>query len=76
LKIASMESNNYAGIEIAKALSASGFKLVPEVMVAGGGPNDSGGGSLVSVLLAGLIRDGLKRSAAQDSGGEPRTDAS
>jgi FtsZ-interacting cell division protein ZipA len=59
LKIASMESGNYAGIEIAKALSASGFKLVPDVMVAGGAAE--GGSSLVSVLLANLIRDGLKR---------------
>jgi uncharacterized membrane protein YqiK len=58
LKIASMESGNYAGIEIAKALSASGFKLVPDVMVAGGGAEN--GNSLVSVLLANLIRDGLK----------------
>ena len=59
LKIASMESGNYAGIEIAKALSASGFKLVPDVMVAGGAAE--GGSSLVSVLLANLIRDGLKK---------------
>jgi uncharacterized membrane protein YqiK len=59
LKIASMESGNYAGIEIAKALSASGFKLVPDVMVAGGGADS--GNSLVSVLLANLIRDGLTR---------------
>jgi len=63
LKIASMESGNYAGIEIAKALSASGFKLVPDVLVAGGGGAE-GGNSLVSVLLANLIRDGLKRPEA------------
>jgi uncharacterized membrane protein YqiK len=63
LKIASMESGNYAGIEIAKALSASGFKLVPDVLVAGGGGGESGN-SLVSVLLANLIRDGLKRPEA------------
>jgi uncharacterized membrane protein YqiK len=62
LKIASMESGNYAGIEIAKALSASGFKLVPDVMVSGGA--GEGGSSLVSVLLANLIRDGLKRPDA------------
>jgi len=62
LKIASMESGNYAGIEIAKALSASGFKLVPDVMVAGSAAE--GGSSLVSVLLANLIRDGLKRPDA------------
>jgi uncharacterized membrane protein YqiK len=59
LKIASMDSGNYAGIEISKALAASGFKLVPDVVVSGnaGGGGD-GGNSLVSVLLANLIRDG------------------
>jgi uncharacterized membrane protein YqiK len=59
LKIASMDSGNYAGIEISKALAASGFKLVPDVVVNGGGSGGAdGGNSLVSVLLANLIRDG------------------
>ncbi len=64
LKIASMDSGNYAGIEISKALAASGFKLVPDVVVSGGGGGTGdGGNSLVSVLLANLIRDGrAKRS--------------
>ena len=53
LKINSMESEKYALIETAKALAASGFKLVPDI-VAGGGGTD-GGGSLVNVLLANLI---------------------
>jgi uncharacterized membrane protein YqiK len=59
LKIASMDSGNYAGIEISKALAGSGFKLVPDVVVNGGGSGSTdGGNSLVSVLLANLIRDG------------------
>jgi uncharacterized membrane protein YqiK len=59
LKIASMDSGNYAGIEISKALASSGFKLVPDVVVSGGaGSTPDGGNSLVSVLLANLIRDG------------------
>ena len=59
LKIASMDSGNYAGIEISKALAASGFKLVPDVVVSGGaGRTCDGGNSLVSVLLANLIREG------------------
>ena len=59
LKIASMDSGNYAGIEISKALAASGFKLVPDVVVSGNaGTGGDGGNSLVSVLLANLIRDG------------------
>jgi uncharacterized membrane protein YqiK len=58
LKIASMDSGNYAGIEISKALAASGFKLVPDVVVSGGGgANGSDSNSLVSVLLANLIQE-------------------
>jgi hypothetical protein len=63
LKIASMDSGNYAGIEISKALAASGFKLVPDVVVGGGGGAE-GGNSLVSVLLANLIRDNNKTRRA------------
>jgi hypothetical protein len=59
-----MDSGNYAGIEISKALAASGFKLVPDVVVAGGGGTD-GGNSLVSVLLANLIRDNNKSKRAE-----------
>ncbi|MEK7083304.1 MAG: hypothetical protein AAB972_03960, partial [Patescibacteria group bacterium] len=55
LKIASMESGNYAAIEVAKHLSTSGFKLVPEI-VAGGG-NGQDGSNLVSVLLGNLVHD-------------------
>jgi uncharacterized membrane protein YqiK len=61
LKIKSMESGNYAGIEIAKALAASGNKLVPDIMVSGG-TGTGGGGSLVEVLLANLIRDQIKQN--------------
>jgi regulator of protease activity HflC (stomatin/prohibitin superfamily) len=43
---------NYATIEVAKALAASGMKLVPDVVA--GGTNGSGG-SLVDVLLAQLV---------------------
>jgi len=50
-KIASMESGNYAGIEIARALSGAGVPLVPQ-LVAGGQD-----GSLVNLLLATYLRD-------------------
>jgi len=53
LKIASMESGNYAIVQVAEALSKSGVKLVPDI-VAGGGAS---GGTLVDVLLANMIRD-------------------
>jgi uncharacterized membrane protein YqiK len=61
LKIASMESGNYAGIEIAKALGTSGQKLVPDV-IAGG--QAGGNGTLVDVLLANMIRDTSKNGHA------------
>jgi uncharacterized membrane protein YqiK len=61
LKIASMESGNYAVVQVAEALAKSGVKLVPDI-VAGGGAN---GGTLVDVLLANVIRDGGMRNAAK-----------
>ena len=54
LKIASMESGNYALVQVAQALASAGVKLVPDI-VAGGGA--IGGGTLVDVLLASVIRD-------------------
>lgn len=55
LKIASMESGNYAAIEVARHLSMSGFKLVPEIVA--GGSNGADGSNLVSVLLGNLVHD-------------------
>ena len=43
---------NYATIEVARALAASGMKLVPDVVAGSAGGN---GGTLVDVLLAQLI---------------------
>lgn len=54
LKIASMESGNYALVQVAQALANAGVKLVPDI-VAGSGT--LGGGTLVDVLLASVIRD-------------------
>ena len=59
LKIASMESGNYAVVQVAEALAKSGVKLVPDI-VAGGGAS---GGTLVDVLLANVIREGTLRNA-------------
>jgi uncharacterized membrane protein YqiK len=59
LKIASMESGNYAVVQVAEALARSGVKLVPDI-VAGGGAT---GGTLVDVLLANVIRDSSRRNA-------------
>lgn len=54
-KIASMESGNFAAIQIAKSLAENHVQLVPDILVSGGGAN--GGGTIVDVLLANLIRD-------------------
>jgi regulator of protease activity HflC (stomatin/prohibitin superfamily) len=54
LKIASMTSDNYAVIETAPALSASGFKLVPDIVAGGEG---GGSNSLMNIFLARLIKD-------------------
>ena len=62
LKIASMESGNYAMVQVAEALAKSGVKLVPDI-VAGGG---NGGGTLVDVLLANVIRDGRAQRVLAD----------
>jgi hypothetical protein len=55
-KIDSMESGNYAIVQVAQALAAAGVRLVPDVLVAGGAQH-GGGGTLVDVLLAGLVKD-------------------
>jgi len=61
LKIDSMEAGNYAVVQVADALSKSGTKLVPDIVA---GASGQGGGTLVDVLLAGLIRDGSAKRVA------------
>jgi uncharacterized membrane protein YqiK len=61
LKINSMEAGNYAVVQVADALAKSGAKLVPDIVAGGSAAN---GGSLVDVLLAGLIRDGVGKKSA------------
>ena len=62
LKIDSMESGNYALVQVVQALASNKVQLVPQI-VAGGGGSGQGGGTLVDVLLANLIRDQLKPTA-------------
>jgi uncharacterized membrane protein YqiK len=52
MKIASMESGNYAAVQIAQALATNHIKLVPDIM-AGGGADQ---GSLINVLLAKMLQ--------------------
>jgi regulator of protease activity HflC (stomatin/prohibitin superfamily) len=58
-KTAAMDPEKYASVEIARALAASGFKLVPEI-VAGGGADGNASG-IVNVLLANLVRDSMRK---------------
>jgi regulator of protease activity HflC (stomatin/prohibitin superfamily) len=59
LKINSMEAGNYAVVQVAEALAKSGNKLVPDVVA---GSADGHGGTLVDVLLAGLVRESIKKA--------------
>jgi len=57
MKIASMTSENYASVEIARALAGHAHRLVPDIVASGGG--ESGG--LVQVLLAKMLKDDPKK---------------
>jgi len=62
-KTAAMDPEKYAMVEAARALAASGFKLVPDIIASGGGGGtDAGGNSLVNILLASVIRDNARRA--------------
>jgi uncharacterized membrane protein YqiK len=55
MKIDSMESGNYALVQVMQALAQNKTQLVPQIVVGGGSGGQ--GGTLVDVLLANLIRD-------------------
>ncbi|MGA9366173.1 MAG: hypothetical protein WBV35_01820 [Steroidobacteraceae bacterium] len=54
LKVKSMESGNYAAVQVAEALSRATQRIVPEIVASGGG-TDGVSGSLINVLLADLL---------------------
>lgn len=58
LKTNAVGQGNYATIEVGRALAAAGIPLVPQIL-AGGSGNNGSGGTLVDVLLAGLIKDNM-----------------
>ena len=70
-KIDSMESGNYAVVQVAQALAGGGVRLVPDVLVNGGAAGS--GGTLVDVLLAGLVKDHYARGAADSVAAAPST---
>ena len=68
LKTDAVGQGNYAMIEVGKALAASGFKLVPDV-VAGGGTDGASSG-IINVLMAGMLKDSIGAKKAAASAGE------
>lgn len=69
LKVKSMESSNYAAVQVAEALSRATQRIVPEIVASGGG-TDGASGSLINVLLADLLVE--KRKAPPGSRPEVR----
>jgi uncharacterized membrane protein YqiK len=65
MKIDSMESGNYALVQVVQALASNKVQLVPQI-VAGGGSGGQGG-TLVDVLLANLIRDHMTTNGTAGS---------
>jgi hypothetical protein len=59
LKTDAMGQGNFAVVEVGRALAAAKIPLVPQIVA--GGSGSSNNGSLVDVLLAGLIRDNLEQ---------------
>jgi uncharacterized membrane protein YqiK len=72
LKVNAMDAAKFASVEIAKALAHSGFRLVPDIMVSGGGEGSGKGGTLVDVLLANLVKDQVAK-AQQEPAKKPAT---
>jgi len=71
LKIASMEAGNYASVQIFKALAENKVSLVPEILVSGGGANAGGNGTLMEVLLAGIVKDQLVKGKPTEEPAKP-----
>jgi uncharacterized membrane protein YqiK len=73
-KIDSMESGNYALVQVMQSLAQHNVPLVPQIVAGGNG--HEGSGSLVDVLLATLIRDNMKPSLnGNGNGALPSTSA-
>ena len=73
MKIASMESGNYAAVQIAQALASNHIKLVPDIMAGGGAGTDQGG--LINVLLAKMLMNGNGGNGMNGNGSHAASDA-
>ena len=65
MKIASMESGNYAAVQIAQALATNHIKLVPDIQAGGAGADS---GSLINVLLAKMLQGPSGNGSANGNG--------
>ncbi|MDB5194360.1 MAG: band 7 protein [Parcubacteria group bacterium] len=61
-KINSVEAGNYAAIEVSRNLANSRVPIVPSIVAGGDGKDGSSG--LVNILLANLVAESVKNSAA------------
>lgn len=66
LKTEAVGQDNYCVIEVGRALAEAKTPLVPQITAGGG--NGSAGGTLVDILLAGLVRDSIKNAEKPDNG--------
>lgn len=71
LKTAAVGQNNYAVIEVGRALAEAGIPLVPQIVAGGGSGGNDGSSSLVNVLLANLINGSLAKHEAPDTAPAP-----
>ncbi len=63
LKVESIGQDGYARIQIAGALADHNIRLVPEILVNGGG-SQGGSGGIVDALLGNMLKDRLHETAA------------
>jgi uncharacterized membrane protein YqiK len=66
-KTTAVGQNNYAMIEIGRALAEAKIPLVPHIIAGGGGNGGSESSSLVNVLLAQLINGEIAKSPASEA---------
>lgn len=71
-KTTAVGQNNYALIEIGRALAEAKTPLVPQIMA--GGDSQGGGNSLVNILLANLVAKNLE-PAVNEASAPSKTDA-
>ncbi len=62
-KVEATNRESFVAIEVARALAASGQKLVPDIMSTGGG-GSGGGSTIIEMLAASMFNDRLKAQAA------------